>query len=166
MLKSFEKLSENSSIWIFQAERILTEPEKSFISNSLASFIANWDSHGSSVCGSFLIHSDRFIIVASENANDFVSGCSKDKLVHTIQNLEKELVISLMDRNIVYIDGNNIESGTLKKIKNMLSDQILTPETLIFDTSIQYKALLSSHFVVPLSNSFLQKFIPSPLVQN
>ena len=109
MILPFEKLPDDSKVWIYQSSRKFSDIEKNKINTRLKLFLNNWTAHGTELCSGFQIKYDRFIIIALDEKNNKASGCSIDASVHFIQELEKEFNIDLMDKmNVTFKQGEYI----------------------------------------------------------
>ena len=83
---------------------------------------------------------NHFIIIALDETENGASGCSIDTLQNKIQNLEKELSISLLNRlNIFYRIEDNIKCIPTTKLA-----ELANKETLFYDLTIQKKSELSN----------------------
>ncbi len=85
MLVPFKELPESSRVWIYQANRSLSEQELQEINTKLEDFITQWTAHGANLKASFEIRYKRFIILALDQELNAASGCSIDASVHFIQ---------------------------------------------------------------------------------
>lgn len=157
MYIDFNKLSDNARIWIYQADRPFSKLESSEISQRVEKFIDQWDSHGATVEGSYLLEHSRFIILASHEENA-PSGCSIDKSVHLIRALEDDLEINFFVRsNVVFRDNKEIRMITVHQIADQIKAGILKPETLVFDNTIQRKKDLQ-HWQKPAVQTWLKQY--------
>ncbi len=61
MFVDFQSLPNTSRIWIYQADRSISESESEFIQNYLSQAIDKWAAHGAPLTASFKISHQRFI---------------------------------------------------------------------------------------------------------
>ena len=87
----------DSKVWVYQSNRILSEEEKKFIQINLNEFVQNWKSHGSPLEGSGIVYLDRFLILMV----NYASGCSIDQSVHFIKSLGNEINVDFFDRMLI-----------------------------------------------------------------
>ena len=80
-------------IWIYQADRELTAADKARILNKLELFTAEWKAHGRPLAAKAEVRYDRFIILMVDDAIAPPTGCSIDKSVYLLKEIEKELTI-------------------------------------------------------------------------
>ena len=90
MIVDFDKIANDSRIWIFQANRIFLKPELEFLKKSISLFLNSWTAHGSQLNASFKINYNIFIIIALDEKDSTATGCSIDKLINFMKQIEKE----------------------------------------------------------------------------
>lgn len=165
MFLTFDKMPSYSRLWLYQSDRELTDTEVSTISAMLLNFLESWETHGSSLIASFEIRHNRFIILAVNEELTKPSGCSIDKSISIIKTIEEKFKISLFDRTkIAYFDTTNqIQVVPLLKIKELVINQELTPDTLVFDNLIQIKEQLDKEWKTKAVNTWLKRYFQNVL---
>ena len=123
MVVTFDKISDQSRIWIFQSNRLIPdldiEPLK-----QIDIFLSSWTSHGNQLMVASKIKYNLFIIIALDQSCSTASGCSIDKLVSFIKNIENEYQISLLDRlDISFRDKNKISVLRLDDFKRKILEK-------------------------------------------
>ena len=98
MLVDFNTTDEKSRIWIYGAEEKLTNEQEGYILKSISDHLKNWEAHKAPLTAGVIILENHFIIVALDESKNGASGCSIDTLQNKIQELDKELSISLLTR--------------------------------------------------------------------
>ena len=149
MLVDFNTTNEQSRIWIYAAEQKLTNEQENHILKSISDHLQNWEAHKVPLAAGVTILEHHFIIIALDETKNGASGCSIDTLQNKIQNLEKDLSISLLNRlNVFCRIDNEIECiFTLKLADNANQD------TLFYDLTIQKKSELDS-YLKPISEGW------------
>ena len=149
MLVNFNTTSDQSRIWIYAAEHKLTNDQENHILKSISEYLQNWEAHKVPLTAGVTILENRFIVVALDDGKHGASGCSIDTLQKLIQNLEKELSISLLNRlNVFCKIEDEIECiPTTKLAENANKD------TLFYDLTIQNKSELHS-YLKPISEGW------------
>lgn len=162
MFIDFELLPENSRIWVYQADRTLTEQEVTQISKKLVVFVSNWKRHGDDLKASFKVEYNQFVILAvDENYND-VSGCSIDASVHLMREIEKELNVDMFDKmKVTFKDGVNINTISLADFKTYAKQQKINANTVVFNNMISSKADLINAWEIEVGKSWHAKFLVS-----
>ena len=140
MLVDFNTTDEQSRIWIYAAEQKLTNEQEDHLLKSISNHLNNWEAHKIPLTAGVTILEHHFIVVALDDSKNGASGCSIDTLQNTIQDLEKELSISLLNRLNIFC---KIE-GTIKCIPNTKLAEHANKKTLFYDLTIQKKGELSN----------------------
>ena len=154
MLVEFDEISDNSRIWIYASERKLIIEEQNNILEYISNHLQNWKAHSVSLKSAVTILEHFFIIIALDESYQLASGCSIDKLYKVIQDLEKDLSISLLNRLNVFC---NIDKRIVCIPTSQLSDNV-SSDTLFYDLTISNKSDLSL-FLKPIKSGWCNKFI-------
>jgi len=160
MLVEFNTLPDTSRVWIYQANRSLTEIEIEEIKSKLETFIEQWTAHGSDLFASYEIKYKRFITLALNQNLNIATGCSIDASVHFIQQLEKNYNIDLMDKmNVSYKQGEFIAYKPLSEFKKMAKDKAVSKNTIVFNNLVTNKAEYLENWEVPAKDSWHSRFL-------
>ncbi len=160
MLVDFDTLPEESRVWIYQANRSLTEDEIGEITSKLEMFIEAWTAHGKDLQAGFKIVYKRFIILALNQNLNMATGCSIDASVHFIQELEKEYNVDLMDKmNVSFKQGEFIAYKPLMDFKTMAKNKSVSKNTIVFNNLVTNIAEFKENWEVPASESWHSRFI-------
>ena len=154
MLVNFNTIPEESRIWIYAAEQKLTNEQESCILQSISDHLKNWESHKVPLRAGVTILENYFIVVALDETKNGASGCSIDTLQNKIQNLEKDLSISLMNRlNVLCRIDDKIHCISMSKLA-----EDANKETLFYDLTIQKKSELSN-WLKPINDGWCREYI-------
>ncbi|AWX45777.1 hypothetical protein HME9304_02807 [Flagellimonas maritima] len=160
MLVPFDKLPDDSRIWIYQSNRNFNEAELEEIQEKMKSFITAWTAHGSQLEAGFEIKYKRFIIIGLNQSSTGASGCSIDASVHFIQELEKKYDVELLDRmNVSFKQGEYITYKPLKDFKKMAREKAISSNTIVFNNLVTNKSEYLEHWEVPVSESWHSRFV-------
>lgn len=157
-------LSPTSKIWIYQASRTLSVPEYDTISKKLDVFVSDWSSHGSKLLVRYEIKHFRFIILVVDESQATISGCSIDKSVHFMTELGNELGLNFIDRNLVYVENDELFDLEIKNIKSAVLDRKLHPETLVFDNTVTTLEEFEKRWLTKASETWLKRYFVGNLV--
>ena len=149
MLVDFNTTADQSRIWIYAAEQKLTNEQENHILKDISDHLNNWEAHKVPLTAGVTILENRFIVVALDENENGASGCSIDTLQKLIQNLEKELSISLLNRLNIFC---KIEDKILC-IPSFKLESIAKANTLFYDLTIQKKSELHS-YLKPISEGW------------
>lgn len=159
MYVPFDSLEDSARIWIYQAGRKLTEPEKNTISETLSAFTHQWVAHGNPLKTSFQIFHDQFIVLAADENFEQASGCSIDGAVRTIQEINNQYGLSLFDRTKVTFLKDEITVINSVDLLKSLEKGIWKHDTLTFNNVLATKGELVKNWVVPANQTWLKRYL-------
>ena len=154
MLVNFNTIPEESRIWIYAADHKLTNDQESCILKSISDHLQNWEAHKVPLTAGVTILENHFIVVALDDSQYGASGCSIDTLQKLIQNLEKDLSISLLNRLNIFC---KIEDEILC-VPSFKLESIAKSNTLFYDLTIQKKSDLYS-YLKPISEGWCASYL-------
>ncbi len=155
MFVEFNQLSETSKIWIYQANRELSNDEVALATSKLSNFIKNWQSHGKNLISSFKIKYNQFIIISVDADKTNSSGCSVDASVALIKEIEKELQIDLFDRlKITFKNGENINTVSLADFKKYIAKGKIDKNTIVFNNLVKTVSEFQEKWEIPAKDSW------------
>ena len=159
MNSTFNDLSEDSRIWIYQSNKELNNDQVSEISSELNEFLKTWNTHGKPISCSYQVKYNRFIIIAAENTLE-ISGCSIDSSVAFIQSLEAKYSIVLLDKmDVAYRNNKTIDIISLKDFKQMVKNKSITSTTVVFNNLVSNISELNSHWETTVEDSWHARFL-------
>lgn len=149
------ELSKNSKVWIYQSNRRFTADEELFIFNWVESFTSQWEAHGRKLNAYSEIRYNRFIILVVDEGQAEASGCSIDKSVSLMKQIEQEFNITLFDRfNIAWKDEKGIHSCGRDEFEQLIIAGQITENTIVFNNLVQTLGDLESNWEIPFKNSW------------
>lgn len=161
MKSSLDQLVSESRIWIYGAERALSDAETNTVKARLQEFVAGWVSHRRELkAGADVLH-NRFLVVAVDETQAEASGCSIDGSVHFIQELGAELGIDFFNRmRFSYRDGRgNIHTVGRDEFKDLYKSGSLENDTIVFDPLVKELGELRQIFERPLEDSWHSRMV-------
>ena len=160
MILSFDKISDESRVWIFQSSHIIPQSYIESLEIKIENFLKTWTSHGKKLVVSYKIKYNLFIIIALDQSQSSASGCSIDKLVIFVKKLEEEFSVRLLDRlDISYKHNNKISVIRLDHFKRKIFEKKIDNSTIVFNNLIKLKSDLENNWEVPLANSWHKQLI-------
>ncbi len=146
-------------VWIYILSKDLSIGERTQFTTNCKTFVDSWTAHDQKLNASFELYKDRMLVMKVDESAYNASGCSIDKLQRFIQVQEKELGIELLNRFLVALevyDGLMIVHSS--HIKDLLSQNTITENTPVFDTTISSSEELKD-WKKPLKNTWLNKYL-------
>ncbi|MCH7512495.1 MAG: hypothetical protein IH947_00910 [Bacteroidetes bacterium] len=160
MFVDFDKMARDSRVWLYQSDRDLTAEEQNYILEQTEKFLNTWVAHGTNLNSSVKIFYKRFLVILVDEKFASVSGCSIDSSVRFVKALETELNVNFFDRTkVAFLDDGNVFLESLNKIKNRISEGIISGDTLTFNNLIKNKAELEESWMVPASETWLSRYL-------
>jgi hypothetical protein len=159
MYVPFDTMPEESRIWIYQANRKLSDDEMQEIEVALEEFVSNWAAHGTGLEASFITKYNRFIILTVNQEKQAATGCSIDASVQFIQDMEKKYEIDLLDKmNVTFRLGDFIAHKPLIEFKKMAKEKAVSGNTIVFNNLVNTLGEWQEFWEVPASESWHSRF--------
>jgi hypothetical protein len=161
MLISFDTLPQHARIWIFPSSRLLNPTEEEKIETHCATFLQSWTAHKMDLDAAFKIIDHAFLVISVDEKNTDASGCSLDKLHMFVKQLGVELSVSFLERlNVTFLQENGETSILpLKEVEKKIQQSEINADTKVYDITLLSVEELSSKFKVPLSNTWLSRYL-------
>lgn len=152
-------MPDNARLWIYQAERKLEAQEAEFVKQNTQHFLNQWQAHGQDLKASFDLKYDQFLIISVDESFSQASGCSIDASVHLIQALEQELNLSFMTTGqVAFLKGEEISLFPFNKLKEQVTQQRISPQTLVFDNTVQNVGDFKAKWLVESQHTWVSRY--------
>ena len=125
----------------------------------MTSFLNDWSAHGTSLESSFCIKYNRFIILSVNQEVQQATGCSIDKSVEFIQNLEQKYSVDLLDKmNVAFKQGEFVTYKTLLDFKKLAKDKSVSENTIVFNNLVNTIEEFNESWEIPAAESWHSRF--------
>lgn len=142
----------SSRVWVFAANRLLTESEIHDISFLMRSFTEQWKSHGSDLSAGFEILHESVIIVGVDESKEPPSGCSIDKVFRLLSQTN----IDFFQRMLLWIPFcNSSKVITQEQAISQYKIGELTNDSLIINTLVETLDQARNQLYIPISDSWI-----------
>jgi hypothetical protein len=149
------EFSSQSRVWVYQSDRKLTTDEAVQIQMHLDNFTRSWTAHNNQLMAKAEIRYNRFLILIVDESQAGASGCSIDKSVNFMKQLEQHFSISLFDRfNLAYRNGEEVVSVPRQQFEELLKGGQINTDTIVFNNLVQNVAELQTKWEVPFKDSW------------
>jgi hypothetical protein len=149
------EFSSHSRVWVYQSDRKLTDAEALQIQVQLDNFTTGWTAHNNQLLAKAEIRYNRFLILIVDESQAGASGCSIDKSVNFMKQLEQQFGINLFDRfNLAYRDGEEVLSVPRHQFEELLKTGKINTETVVFNNLAQNLTELQTKWEVPFKDSW------------
>lgn len=145
-------------VWVYQSNRSFSVSERETINDILQEFVEQWTAHGNQLAGSFEILYNIFIVLKVDESKAMVTGCSIDKSVHLLKQIEQKLNVQLFDRlGIAFRDARkngDISLVSRTDFEALISSGEVDTETLVFNNMVGTNEELQNNWEIPLKDSW------------
>ena len=167
MYIDFEKLPDTARVWVYQANRSLTDSEVTTTQEMLKPALSTWAAHGQPLLASAQVINNRFVVMGVDEGYTLPSGCSIDASVRMVQEIGRQLTVDdeavdFFDRSaaVLLADGS-VQTFALPLLKTAVSNAVITPDTVVLNTLVQTKAEFLTDWHIRAANSWLKRYFKS-----
>ncbi|MPR34192.1 hypothetical protein [Salmonirosea aquatica] len=155
----FDEIDFDARLWIYQANRMLTDQEVSLVTQTLEAALDGWEAHNHSLLASGKVFYNRFVVIAVDEAHEMPSGCSIDKSVHWLQELGQRLSVDFFDRSVAYLDeAGQVSTLPVAEVKQAIAKEVILSGTSVFDNLVATKAQWMKRWKVPADQTWMKRF--------
>lgn len=164
MYTDFNTLPNHARVWVYQANRLLTDLEVSEIDAALQTSLSTWAAHGQPLLASAQVVENRFVVVGVDEGYNLPSGCSIDASVRTLRNIGQQInrgdgPLDFFDRSAaVRTVAGEVQVYPLPVLKAAVTDGLITPDTIVFNTLVKTKAEFMADWQIRAADSWLKRY--------
>ncbi len=149
------QFSENSRVWVYQSDRKLSDNEVEQLKVLLNDFTTSWTAHNNQLKAKGEIRYNRFIVLIVDESQAGASGCSIDKSVRFVKEVEAQFGINLLDRfNLAYKEGSEVLSAPRHTFEELIKQGRINTNTTVYNNMVQNLAELNAKWEVPFKDSW------------
>lgn len=150
----------DSRVWVYQSNRAFTLSETQEINALLADFAKRWVSHNQRLTAYGTIVHNRFIVLIVDEGQVGAGGCSIDRSVAFLKDLQAQYQVDLFDRmRFAYLDGEEIISLSREAFANAYQSGAIHDDTFVFDPLVSNKHDFDTAFLKPLGQSWHKRMV-------
>lgn len=150
----------DNRVWVYLSDKPFGPTLEAQLKEEIANFLREWNAHGTALSATYELRHNHFIIIRADEEKFTASGCSIDKQLRLVKDLERKHSLSLLNRLLVAYRGPaGVEVVHSAKIPQLLADGTLHENTLVFNVGVGSDKELSEHFEIPLKESWLAKYL-------
>ncbi|MBI3219642.1 MAG: hypothetical protein HYZ44_09040 [Bacteroidetes bacterium] len=161
MYLSFDSFPAHSRIWVYQADRKLTEQESAQVSADIRTFCEGWEAHGQPLKTSFQLLHNQFLILAVDEGVHQASGCSIDGSVRVLKNLQSQGINFLDASKIAFLINEEVKLFSRLELKALFVSGFLSPQTITFNNLVATKGDWEMLWKIPVEKSWMAKYLPN-----
>jgi len=154
-MTNYEILPDSTRVWIYQAKAPFSETISKEIEQQLTQFATNWISHNNQLRSYAGLYHNQFIVLMVDESQAGASGCSIDKSVRFLQQIQEHYGVELFDRlTFTYKEGEEIKTAHRTVFSTLYKEGKITDNTLVFDNLVTNKADFEKNWLKPLKDSW------------
>ena len=158
MYISFNEISDQARVWVYQANRPLTQPEQEGVHSFLKREMAAWAAHGEALQGSFDIRFNQVFVVAVDEQVNQASGCSIDASTRWFKELGAALGIDFFDRSCAVVQGESLKLMPLLGLKQAVADGTLKADSFVIPLQTADVRTYRAGWLVPADQTWIAKY--------
>lgn len=159
-MTTYDILPDTTRVWIYQAQQPFPTDKLVEIRQHLSKFATSWVSHNNQLRAYGEIYHNQFIVLMVDESLAGASGCSIDKSVHFIKQLEQHYQVDLFDRmTFTYKDGDAVKSAPRLEFATLYEAGKINDTTLVFDNLVKTKEEFETKWVKPLGESWHKRMV-------
>jgi hypothetical protein len=159
-IRAIGTMPAHARLWVYKAARDLSSAEQKLIRERGAAFTSGWAAHGAPLDACVDVLHNRFVAIAVDEEQAQASGCSIDKSVGFVKQLEHDLNLMLTDRMVVVFEADGkVQSTRLQELPDLIKAGAITADTIVFDDLVSTVGELNQRFRVPLRSSWMERFL-------
>ena len=149
------QFSQSSRVWVYQSDKVLNDTDVNKLQTLLNDFTTSWTAHNNQLKAKAEIRYNRFIILIVDESQAVATGCSIDKSVRFMKDIEQHFGINLFDRfNLVYRSCEEILSVPRHTFEELITRKNIDTNTIVFNNMVQNLSELETKWEVPFKDSW------------
>lgn len=151
-------INQQPRVWIYQSNHVFTPIQLDEITTTLSIFTSEWTAHNQQLKATFEIRYNQFIILIVDESQAGASGCSIDKSVRLMKELEEKYNINLFDRfQMAYKANEEIISVSREEFETLIKKGDINEETIVFNNLVSDYHQYQDRWEVALKDSWHAK---------
>lgn len=148
-------------IWIYQSIRPLTAVEIEKVSKEANDFTQSWVSHATPLTANAKVLHERFLILSVDETAYKASGCSIDKSLRFVVQLQEKIKTDFLNRlNFTYYDAdNNLQTIDSESFRELYKKKQINDNTIVFDTLLSKDTDFDKLFATKLGDSWHKRMV-------
>ncbi len=158
-------MNQQARVWIYQSDRTFNTDELADLKVILSAFTQSWTAHNQQLQAAFEWRYDRFIVLIVDETQAGASGCSIDKSVHLMKEVEQRFHVNLFDRfHIAWKEGEVVESASREVFEQKIKEGMINAQTVVFNNLVPDYAAYQVNWEIPFKDSWHSKVFKSETI--
>jgi hypothetical protein len=160
MFVEFNQMPDDARVWIYMADRKISEEHRGVVNAILGAFTVEWAAHGVPLRASYQLAEDRFAILAVDESHHSPSGCSIDSSVGALRQIREATGIDFLDRKgVPFSEGDEILVIRLDELKQKYRDGVWDGQSLTFNILAKTVGEFRSAWKIPAGSTWLKRYL-------
>lgn len=152
---SLQGLPDTSRIWLFAADRVLSESESEALQQELQLFVAEWQAHGADLTAGFELRYGTCLVIAVDESQAAPTGCSIDKAFRLLQRFGAQYGLDFFNRLLLHRPlCTSSVIKTVSQAQQALDEKDWAASTLVWNAQLQSLGQYRSSAFLPLNQSW------------
>lgn len=158
-LVAFDTLPDTARLWVYNTEHELEEQELQKLQGKLDAFFEKWAAHGSRLTVGYEIRERRFLLVGVDDSQVGPSGCSIDKLVRYLKELDSTVGVRIIDApDVCFRSGGEIHCVKRSEFEALAREGAVSADTIVFDRTVGHlRDLRAGNWELPAARAWHAK---------
>jgi len=159
-LASLPGFAPESRVWVYTANRPMTEAEAEAVQEALDDFVQRWTAHNQALRATGEVFQNQFVLLMVDETQAGASGCSIDKSIHFLEAIGHQLGIDLFERmRFAWVAGEALQFADRNAFSARVQEAVIRPDTLVVNTLVQTKRDLGENWLVPFAQSWHRRIV-------
>jgi hypothetical protein len=154
-MNAFENFPPDSKVWIYAADRLLTDAESHELQSAANQFTQSWTAHQNPLRASAIVLHNIFLVFCVDEHINQVSGCGIDKSVAFVKTWSSQLGVDFFNRTQIEVfDGNSFAIFNFHSLNELYRKGIYHKETPVANKTLTTLADFRHSFQIPFEKSW------------
>ncbi len=160
VVSSYHELPATTRVWIYQSNAPFSEEDIPQVRQFIQQFVNRWVSHNQQLRAYGDVLHNLFVVLMVDESQAGASGCSIDKSVYFLKELQQHYGVDLFDRmTFAYLEGDQAVPVSRAEFQSLYQQGKLTENTPVFDTLVNNKGDFEAQWVKPLGKSWHKRML-------
>lgn len=129
-------MPERAKLWVFAADRQLSDAEADALLREMQAFTHAWMAHGHPVTASCQLKYGQFLFIAADEAS-LPSGCATDEMTRRVRMLGETFGVEFLGMpRVQYRSGDAIVSTSRMEFADLAKAGTVDSSTVVFDNTV------------------------------
>ena len=155
MVQIENNLPDSSRVWVYQSNRAFSDSELIVLKTSISEFNLSWEAHGKKLNSAIELYYNQFIVIFVDESFQEATGCSIDKSVALMKDIEAKFGVEMLDRmNLAYKKGDSIINIKIGDFQLKARSGEFDTDMIVFNNLVKNKGEFSTNWETTVKKSW------------